>query len=204
MSKRRRELVGPEAKRSRSQSPRVAPDFKLPAFKPNNPLGETQTCQHTPILFKNVLSHFFLLFHRLHLQVRSSWSPHQGFSVISALFSTWTRASPRSSTAAARDTTTTCRYTQTHTQLNTQTHTWPHVVCNLPLLFSFSETLSEAWTETIKRLCFWLMPTSSTGYLFYCEKCEKDKDGRVKLTNNKCIMSHVDQSGLETETHKLL
>nr|XP_046236930.1 uncharacterized protein LOC124054689 isoform X2 [Scatophagus argus] len=40
VSKRRAELVGPEAKRSRSQSPCVAADFTLPAFKPNNPLGQ--------------------------------------------------------------------------------------------------------------------------------------------------------------------
>ncbi|XP_076580489.1 uncharacterized protein znf638 isoform X2 [Chaetodon auriga] len=36
---RRRELVGPEAKRSRSQSPCVAADFTLPPFKPKTPLG---------------------------------------------------------------------------------------------------------------------------------------------------------------------
>nr|XP_046236947.1 serine-rich adhesin for platelets-like isoform X2 [Scatophagus argus] len=40
VSKRRAELVGPEAKRSRSQSPCAAADFTLPAFKPNNPLGQ--------------------------------------------------------------------------------------------------------------------------------------------------------------------
>ncbi|XP_074518571.1 uncharacterized protein LOC141784590 isoform X2 [Halichoeres trimaculatus] len=39
-SKQRRELVGPEAKRSRSQSPSVPHDFLLPDFKPNNPLGK--------------------------------------------------------------------------------------------------------------------------------------------------------------------
>ncbi|XP_069028196.1 uncharacterized protein [Embiotoca jacksoni] len=37
--KRGAELVGPEAKRSRSQSPCVAADFKLPPFVPNSPLG---------------------------------------------------------------------------------------------------------------------------------------------------------------------
>lgn len=43
VSKQRSELVGPEPKRSRSQSPCVAADFKMPTFKPNNPLGETHT-----------------------------------------------------------------------------------------------------------------------------------------------------------------
>ncbi|XP_036967642.1 zinc finger protein 638-like [Acanthopagrus latus] len=40
VQKRKRELVGPEAKRSRSRSPCVASDFKLLTFKPNNPLGQ--------------------------------------------------------------------------------------------------------------------------------------------------------------------
>ncbi|TMS02373.1 Matrin-3 [Larimichthys crocea] len=40
VSKQRSELVGPEPKRSRSQSPCVAADFKMPTFKPNNPLGQ--------------------------------------------------------------------------------------------------------------------------------------------------------------------
>ncbi|XP_040929871.1 uncharacterized protein LOC114867056 isoform X2 [Betta splendens] len=39
-SKRRKELVGPEAKRSRSQSPLVAADFKLPPFDASSPLGQ--------------------------------------------------------------------------------------------------------------------------------------------------------------------
>ncbi|XP_060887811.1 uncharacterized protein LOC132958789 [Labrus mixtus] len=39
-SKKRRDAVGPEAKRSRSQSPSVPADFKLLEFKPNNPLGK--------------------------------------------------------------------------------------------------------------------------------------------------------------------
>ncbi|KAL6118352.1 uncharacterized protein ACO6RY_03167 [Pungitius sinensis] len=38
-SKRTKELLGPEAKRSRSESPCVAA-IELPAFKPNNPLGQ--------------------------------------------------------------------------------------------------------------------------------------------------------------------
>lgn len=42
-SKQRRELIGPEAKRSRSASPCVTADCKLPPFKPNNPLGGTHT-----------------------------------------------------------------------------------------------------------------------------------------------------------------
>ncbi|XP_038588417.1 uncharacterized protein LOC119913158 [Micropterus salmoides] len=40
LSKQRGELVAPEAKRSRSRPPCVSADFKLPAFKPNNPLGQ--------------------------------------------------------------------------------------------------------------------------------------------------------------------
>nr|XP_043876989.1 zinc finger protein 638-like [Solea senegalensis] len=40
VSKRKSELVRPEAKRSRSQSPCVAADFKLPPFTPNSPLGQ--------------------------------------------------------------------------------------------------------------------------------------------------------------------
>ncbi|AWO97353.1 putative zinc finger protein 638-like [Scophthalmus maximus] len=38
--RRRRELVGPEAKRSRSQSPCASADLKLPPFSPHNPLGQ--------------------------------------------------------------------------------------------------------------------------------------------------------------------
>uniref|UniRef100_A0A667Z146 Matrin-type domain-containing protein n=3 Tax=Myripristis murdjan TaxID=586833 RepID=A0A667Z146_9TELE len=38
-SKRRREVIEQQAKRSRSQSPSVPADFKLPPFRPNNPLG---------------------------------------------------------------------------------------------------------------------------------------------------------------------
>ncbi|CAB1417832.1 unnamed protein product [Pleuronectes platessa] len=38
-SKRKREPVGPEAKRSRSLSPSVSTDIKLPPFSPSNPLG---------------------------------------------------------------------------------------------------------------------------------------------------------------------
>ncbi|XP_062239490.1 uncharacterized protein LOC133949590 isoform X2 [Platichthys flesus] len=40
VSKRRKEIVGPEAKRSRSQSPSVPADFKLPPFRANQPLGQ--------------------------------------------------------------------------------------------------------------------------------------------------------------------
>ncbi|XP_034532499.1 uncharacterized protein LOC117807351 isoform X2 [Notolabrus celidotus] len=40
LSKQRRDLDGPRAKRSRSLSPSVPADFKLPAFKPNTPLGQ--------------------------------------------------------------------------------------------------------------------------------------------------------------------
>ncbi|KAM6959800.1 uncharacterized protein LKV04_021450 [Tautogolabrus adspersus] len=40
VSKKRRDADGPEAKRSRSQSPSVPADFKMPEFKPDNPLGK--------------------------------------------------------------------------------------------------------------------------------------------------------------------
>nr|XP_019951061.1 PREDICTED: zinc finger protein 638-like [Paralichthys olivaceus] len=40
VSKRKNEIVGPEAKRSRSQSPSVPADFKLPPFRANQPLGQ--------------------------------------------------------------------------------------------------------------------------------------------------------------------
>uniref|UniRef100_A0A1A8IQC4 Matrin-type domain-containing protein n=2 Tax=Nothobranchius kuhntae TaxID=321403 RepID=A0A1A8IQC4_NOTKU len=39
LNKKIAELVEPEAKRSRSQSPRVSADFKLPPFSPDKPLG---------------------------------------------------------------------------------------------------------------------------------------------------------------------
>uniref|UniRef100_A0A3Q2ZMM6 Zinc finger protein 638-like n=1 Tax=Kryptolebias marmoratus TaxID=37003 RepID=A0A3Q2ZMM6_KRYMA len=39
VNKRKQELISPEAKRSRSQSPCVPMDFKLPPFNPKNPLG---------------------------------------------------------------------------------------------------------------------------------------------------------------------
>ncbi|KAM9335506.1 uncharacterized protein ABDE67_020491 [Symphorus nematophorus] len=57
VSKQRREPVGPEAKRSRSQSPCVAAaDFKLPPFKPNNPLGREFV---VPGYFCNLCSVFY-------------------------------------------------------------------------------------------------------------------------------------------------
>ncbi|XP_047452232.1 uncharacterized protein LOC125014829 isoform X2 [Mugil cephalus] len=40
LSKQRRDVIGPEVKRSRSGSPCVAADFKLPPFPPHTPLGE--------------------------------------------------------------------------------------------------------------------------------------------------------------------
>ncbi|XP_026046113.1 RNA-binding protein 20-like isoform X3 [Astatotilapia calliptera] len=40
VAKRRRELVGAEAKPSRSQSPCVVADFRLPQFNPNSPIGQ--------------------------------------------------------------------------------------------------------------------------------------------------------------------
>ncbi|XP_029696033.1 uncharacterized protein isoform X5 [Takifugu rubripes] len=39
-NKQRRKLTGPEAKRACSQSPGVRSSFRLPEFKPNNPLGQ--------------------------------------------------------------------------------------------------------------------------------------------------------------------
>ncbi|XP_076019396.1 uncharacterized protein LOC143010753 isoform X2 [Genypterus blacodes] len=39
-SKRKMDVIGPEAKRSRSQSPTAATNFQLPPFRPRNPLGQ--------------------------------------------------------------------------------------------------------------------------------------------------------------------
>ncbi|CAJ1085777.1 uncharacterized protein LOC117807219 [Xyrichtys novacula] len=55
-SKYRREPIGPESKRSRSQSPSVPHDFKLPDFKPNNPLGKEFV---VPGYFCNLCSVFY-------------------------------------------------------------------------------------------------------------------------------------------------
>ncbi|XP_041635455.1 uncharacterized protein LOC121504596 isoform X2 [Cheilinus undulatus] len=56
VGKQRREVVGPESKRSRTQSPSVPADFKLPELKPDDPLGTEFV---VPAYFCNLCSVFY-------------------------------------------------------------------------------------------------------------------------------------------------
>lgn len=56
VGKQRREVVGPESKRSRTQSPSVPADFKLPELNPDDPLGTEFV---VPAYFCNLCSVFY-------------------------------------------------------------------------------------------------------------------------------------------------
>ena len=131
----------------------------------------------------------FLLFHShcLPLQVRSLWSLNQGISVTSALFSTWTRAPPRTHTAAAGDTTTTWRYAHTPARhLNTQEHT-VGLTLFVFSLFCFQKHYQKLQQEqqrarttslTRSSVCDWSR-LHRLNFKYFCWKCERWKSEEI-------------------------